>query len=66
MKIGFPPAAKVFPGQKPWFEDQVLQAGKEFAIKVSDIVKKMRNQVPECLPRLYVFLATYMAVAAME
>ncbi len=66
MKVGFPAAMKVFPGQKTGLEDQFLQGNKEFTVKMSDVVKEMGNQVPECLPRLDVFLAANMAIAPME
>ena len=52
--------------QKTGFEQQVFEGAEEFAIKMGDIIHKMRNQVPETLFGFYVFLATYMTKSAID
>ena len=52
--------------QKARFEQEVFEGTEELAIKVGDIVHEMRNQVPETLFGLNIFLTTDLAKPALH
>lgn len=55
-------AKHIFPAQESGLKDQVFQTAEKFSIKVSDILKKMSDQMPNRFIGLNILLSTYRTI----
>ena len=64
MQITRPFTFHIFTRKKSWFDHQVFQRAEEFSIEMGEIIKEMRQQVPEALLRFYILLPAVMTIWA--
>ena len=66
MEITLSPARHVFKCQKTGFGYHVLQRTEEFSIKMREIVKEMRDKMPEGFLGMKILLSAILTISSLN